>query len=52
MSNFATHSPREQLEILREEMRKYDVRLLDKPWFIVGNKNDTIGILEVVLKKF
>lgn len=45
MSNFATNSPREQLEILREEMRKYDVRLLDKPWFIVGNKNDTIGIL-------
>lgn len=48
MSNFATHSPREQLEILREEMRKYDVRLLDKPWFIVGNKNDTIGAEEKI----
>jgi GTP-binding protein len=43
MSHFAINTPREQLEILREEIRKYDARLLEKPWLILANKCDTIG---------
>ena len=43
MSEFATHPALEQLEILREEMGKYDEKLLAKPYMVIANKADTIN---------
>lgn len=42
MSEIAKNSPLEQLEILRSEIGKYDSTMLEKPYMIIANKNDTL----------